>query len=194
MPSNSLSRLAGWAGLASAAILLLNAARRGGLIPDNLPVTHALAPLAEAFGLLLVTGLFLAARRSSGALGTLGTLGFTLNFLGMAALVGVEFILNFIFPELTKAQISTLRDGLTGTVFTGSSLLFLTGVLLFAFTLWRTTPTPRAAIAAYALGAVPVSLRGVLPAPTLPIGLVLLACGVGWLGLTLTRPTPALEL
>ncbi|MFE1791665.1 hypothetical protein ACFW7J_25285 [Streptomyces sp. NPDC059525] len=41
-----------------AAILLLNAARRGSLIPDDLAVTHALAPLAEALGGVLPTAVF----------------------------------------------------------------------------------------------------------------------------------------
>ena len=187
MPARTLYRLAGWAGAVSAAILVINAARRGHLIPDNLPVTHALAPLAEAFGLLLLTGLFLAAHQRTGAL---GTLGYTLNFLGLAGLLGVEYILNLVFPELTKAQITTLTNGLTGTMFTATSIIFLAGAIIFGATLWQTKQTPRAAVAAYVLGAIPVALRGVLPAATFPPGVLVMAVGIAWMGITLIKHAP----
>ncbi|MFD5423644.1 hypothetical protein ACFWJT_37225 [Streptomyces sp. NPDC127069] len=190
MSSKSLYRLAGWAGLGCAAILLLNAARRGSLIPDDLAVTHALAPLAEALGLFLVTGLFLADRRSTGSL---GTVGYALNSLGMAGLLGVEFILNLVFPELAKPQITTLLNGLTGTVFTFSSILFLVGAATLGAALWKSGGVSRTAIAAYVLGAVPVALRGVLPTAVFPPGLLVMAVGVGLLGLTLVRRAPALD-
>ena len=190
MPARTLYRLAGWAGAVSAGILVLNAARRGHLIPDNLPVTHALAPLAEAFGLLLLTGVFLAAHRRTG---TLGTLGYALNFLGLAGLLGVEYILNLVFPELTKAQIATLINGLTGTMFTATSIVFLTGAIIFGVALWQTKQTPRAAVAAYVLGATPVALRGVLPAATLPPGVLVMAIGIAWMGITLIKHTPRSE-
>ncbi|WP_405010566.1 hypothetical protein [Kitasatospora sp. NBC_01539] len=184
----ALDRPAGWAGLTSAAILLLNAARRGGLIPDDLAFTHVLAPLAEGFGLFLVTGLFLAVRERGGAL---ATVGYALNFLGLAGLLGVEYILNLVFPELTGDQITGLVDGLTGRVFTASSVVFLTGVLLFGAALWQARTVPRTAVAAYVLGAAPVALRGVLPAVTFPPGLLVMALGVAGLGIALVRSTAA---
>ncbi|MET9887033.1 hypothetical protein ABZZ20_28600 [Streptomyces sp. NPDC006430] len=187
MPTHTLYRLAGWAGAVSAAILVLNSVRRGGLIPDDLAFTHVLAPLAEAFGLFLITGLFLADRRRSG---TLGLLGYTLNFLGMAGLLGVEYILNLVFPELPKAQITGLVDGLTGTMFKASSMVYLAGAVVFGASLWKAGRAPRVAVAAYALGAVPVSLRGVLPTATFPPGLLLMAIGVALLGVTLIRRAP----
>ena len=190
MPPHTLYRLAGWAGAVSATILVLNAARRGHLIPDNLPVTHVLAPLAEAFGLLLLTGLFLAAQRR---IGTLGTLGYALNFLGLAGLLGVEYILNLVFPELTKAQIATLANGLTGTMFTATSIVFLAGAIIFGAALWRSQQTPRAAVAAYVLGATLVALRGVLPAATFPPGVLVMAVGIAWMGITLIKHAPRSE-
>ncbi|GIG60054.1 hypothetical protein Lfu02_44260 [Longispora fulva] len=182
MSLRTLYRLAGWSGLSSAAILVLNSARRAGLIPDDIAVTHVLAPLAEAFGLFLITGLFLAARRRAGAL---GAAGYVLNSLGMAGLLGVEFILNLVFPELSKDQIKELVDGLTGGVFKASSIVFLLGAIVLGAGLWRAGGIPRGAIAVYVLGAVPVALRGVLPAVTFPPGLLLMGAGVAWLAVTL---------
>lgn len=190
MPTQKLYRLAGWAGAVSAAILVLNAARRGHLIPDNLPVTHALAPLAEAFGLLLLTGLFLANRLR---FALLGALGYTLNFLGLAGLLGVEYILNLIFPELTKTQITTLTNGFTGTMFTATSIAFLTGAVIFATALWQADQTPRGAVAAYVLGAIPVALRGVLPTATFPPGVLVMAIGIAWMGIALIKHAPSIE-
>ncbi|GAA0660010.1 hypothetical protein GCM10010193_08630 [Kitasatospora atroaurantiaca] len=191
MPTQTLYRLAGWAGAISAAILLLNSARRGALIPDDLAFTHALAPLAEAFGLFLITGLYLADRQRSG---TLGAVGYTLNFLGMAGLLGVEYILNLVFPELTKAQITSLVGGLTGVMFTASSIVFLAGAVVFGAALWRAGQAPRGAVAAYVLGATPVALRGVLPTATFPPGLLVMAVGVACLGITLIKRAPRLGL
>ncbi|MFJ8623681.1 hypothetical protein ACIRD3_12665 [Kitasatospora sp. NPDC093550] len=191
MPTHTLYRLAGWAGTISAAILILNSARRGALIPDNLAFTHALAPLAEAFGLLLITGLYLADRQRSG---TLGVVGYTLNFLGMAGLLGVEYILNLVFPELAEAQIASLLGGLTGAMFKASSIVFLLGAVILGASMWRAGQAPRLAVAAYVLGATPVALRGVLPAATFPPGLMVMAVGVAGLGIFLVRRAPRLTL
>lgn len=49
---------------------------------------------------------------------------------------------------------------------------------------------PRGAVAAYAVGATPVALRGVLPTETFPPGLLLMAAGVAWLSITLIRHRP----
>ena len=57
-------RLAAVAGLAAAMVLFVNAAKRAGLIPIS-SATQLVAPLAQAFAILLVIGLAAVALRQS---------------------------------------------------------------------------------------------------------------------------------
>ncbi len=75
--SVTLYRLASAAGVGSALILLVNAAKRSALIPTT-DLTQLLAPVAEIMALGLVTGLFLAFGRRAGLF---GTVAFAINFI-----------------------------------------------------------------------------------------------------------------
>jgi hypothetical protein len=65
----TLYRLASVAGVGSALILLVNAAKRSSLIPTT-DLTQLLAPFAEIAALGLIIGLFLAFGRRAGRFGT----------------------------------------------------------------------------------------------------------------------------
>ncbi len=186
MPTTSsvtLYRLSAVAGFLCALILLVNAGRRGGVIAGS-DLTHVIAPLGEIFGLVAISGLYF---RQQGRTGRLGLIGYGLNFVGMAGLVGAEFILNLIFPTLPAAQVGTLLAGPTGAVFKATSVLFLVGAILFGAAMWRIAVLPRPAVLLYALGCVPIGLRGVLPAFTLPIGLAGVAAALVWLSVELLK-------
>lgn len=170
-------RLAGVAGLISAAVLLVNAAKRAHLIPTS-ALTQLLAPLAEVLALALVTGLYLAC---AARLGRFGRIAFAANYLALGALVGVEFVINLVFAELGADQISALRSGPLGVALTAASVLFLLGTVGFAAALARTALPPRPALALYALGSVPVALRAFVPELVLDVSLAVLAGGVLWL-------------
>jgi hypothetical protein len=183
MSSSSLFRIAGLAGVLCGLILVFNAARRGGLIPENL-FTHGVAPLSPILGLFALTGLYLWQRRESGSL---GVVGYGLNIVGLAGIVGIESILNYVFPYLDGATISTLLNGPTRTMFFVISMLFLAGVLTFGLASWRARRLPPTALLLYAIGSIPIALRGVVPEITVPTGQVLAAAGVVWLSLALYR-------
>jgi hypothetical protein len=91
-----LIRAAGYAGVLGALVLFVNAVKRAGLIPTT-PATQLAAPLAEVFALALVTGLFLACDAGRDML---GRIAFALEFLALALLVGVEFVINLVFVEV----------------------------------------------------------------------------------------------
>ena len=184
MPTALLYRCAAFAGFLTAFVLLVNAARRGDAIPD-FAVAHAIAPLAETAGLLAVTGLYFwqPARPAD----RLALIGFGLNFVGLAGLIGVEFIINLIFPTLTSAQVTTLLAGITGVEFKVVSIVFLVGVLLFGTAMWRAGRLPRAGVVLYVVGCIPIGLRGVLPAGTLIPGLVATAIAIAWLSVSMLR-------
>ena len=188
----ALYRAAATAGGGSAVILLINAAKRAEVIPTT-PFTQLVAPLAQILALALITGLYLAFGRRSGRF---GLVAYLLNAFALAALVGVEFVINLVFAELPTNTVDALRDGPLGVALTLASISFLTGTFAFAAAMIRSRLVPIAPLALYALGAVPVSFRAFVPEAALDLGLLALAVGAGWLGAwfyqraaTVTTPT-----
>src|SRR5688500_18041122 len=92
----TIYRIASAAGLGSALVLLINAAKRADVIPTS-AFTQLVAPLAQVMALAFVTALFLAFGRRTG---TFGLVAFLLNTFALALLVGVEFVINLVFSEL----------------------------------------------------------------------------------------------
>lgn len=177
MTSSTLYRTAAIAGLLSGLVITINTAKRAGVIPVS-PATQLVAPLAQVLALALVTALFVRVGRRSGHF---GAVAFGLNFTAVALLVGVEFVLNLVFPRLDGATIAELRAGPLGIALTATSLLFLVSTALFTASLWHREGPPRATLVMWAVGVVPVSLRAAVPEEALQAGLLLLAVAVGWL-------------
>jgi hypothetical protein len=158
-------------------VLLINAAKRAEVIPTS-ALTQLVAPLAQILALALVTGLYLAFGRRAGRF---GLVAYLINAFALAALVGVEFVINLVFAELPPDTIEALRAGPLGVALTVASVVFLLGTLAFAVAMIRTRELPTAPLAVYAIGAVPVALRAFVPEAVLDLGLLALAVGVGWL-------------
>lgn len=177
----TLYRIAATAGLGGALVLLVNAAKRAEVIPTS-PLTQLVAPLAQIMALAFVTALYLAYGRRSGSF---GLVAYLLNGFALAALIGVEFVINLVFSELPAGTIETLRSGSLGIALTVASIAFLLGTLAFVTTMLRTREVPTAPLVLYAVGAVPVSLRAFVPEAVLDLGLVVLAVGLGWLAIWL---------
>src|SRR5215207_4867863 len=116
-------RLAAVAGLAAAVVLFVNAAKRAGLIPIS-SATQLVAPLAQAFAIILAVGLAAVAMRQSSRY---SSVALALNVLGLAAATGVEWVINLVFVGLDPAQIAALRAGPLGTAFLAASITFLLG-------------------------------------------------------------------
>ena len=182
----TLYRIAAAAGCGSAAILLVNAAKRAEVIPTS-AFTQLVAPLAQILALALVTALYFAFGRRSG---TFGLVAYLLNAFALAALVGVEFVINLVFKDLPAETIQALRAGSLGVALTAASMLFLLGTLAFVIAMLRSREIPSAPLVLYAIGAIPVSLRAFVPEAALDLGLVVLAVGIAWLAIWLfTRST-----
>jgi hypothetical protein len=174
-------RIGALAGCGTAVILLINAAKRADVIPTS-ALTQLVAPLAQILALAFVTALYLAFGRRAG---TFGLVAFLLNAFSLAALVGVEFVINLVFAELPDNTIEALRAGPLGVALTVASISFLFGTLAFVTAMIRTRDVPVAPLVLYAVGAVPVSFRAFVPEAALDIGLVTMAAGAGWLALWL---------
>src|SRR4051794_37919985 len=174
-------RIGGVAGCGTAVILLINAAKRADVIPTS-AVTQLVAPLAQILALAFITTLYLAFGRRAG---TFGLVAFLLNAFALAALVGVEFVINLVFAELPDHTIETLRDGTLGVALTIASITFLLGTLAFVSAMLHSRQVPTAPLVLYAVGAVPVSLRAFVPEAVLDLGLLTMAIGAGWLSIWL---------
>ena len=178
---STLHRIAAVAGGGSAAILLVNAAKRAEVIPTS-AFTQLVAPLAQILALALVTGLYFAFGRRAG---TFGLVAYLLNAFSLAALVGVEFVINLVFADLPDRTIEALRDGTLGVALTVASISFLLGTLAFVAAMLRSREVPTTPLVLYAVGAVPVSLRAFVPEAALDLGLVTMAVGIGWISIWL---------
>src|SRR5829696_2178727 len=180
-------RLAAVAGLAAALVLFVNAAKRAGLIPIS-SATQLVAPLAQAFAIILVVGLAAVAMRQS----RYSSVALALNVLGLAAVTGVEWVINLVFVRLDPAQIAALRTGPLGTAFVAASFIFLQGSILYCIALLRDGKAPRIPVIAYAIATVPIGLRIFVPELVLDVSLGLLGTSVTWLALWMlgSHPTP----
>ena len=170
----TLYRIASIAGIGSALILLVNAAKRGGIIATT-DLTQLLAPLAEVLALGLVVGLFLAFGRRAGLF---GVIAFVAHFASLASLEGIEVVINLVFSKLPMATIAELRDGPLGLLLTASSLLFLFSALAFVISLAFGKGVSRLSLALYFIGVVPIALRAFVPEIVLDLGLVALAASI----------------
>ena len=183
-------RLAAVAGLAAAMVLFVNAAKRAGLIPIS-SATQLVAPLAQAFAIILVVGLAALAMRQSSKF---SSAALALNVLGLAAVTGVEWVINLVFANLDRAQIGMLRAGPLGTAFLAASVLFLLGSILYCSALLRDGTAPRIPVIAYAVATIPIALRIFVPELVLDVSLALLGTSVTWLALWMLGSHPAPDL
>ncbi len=181
-----LIRIFAFAGFFSASILLVNAGKRAGIIPTS-PFTQLAAPLAQVAAIGLVIGAYLVISRPAGALATSGAV---LSVTSLAGLVGVEFVLNLVFPYVEQDVIAVLRAGPLGIALTVVSMVYLLGTVVFMLALWRTSSVPKAVVILYTLSSVPIALRTVFPESVLQLGLVGLAVAAVFLAFWMLRNVP----
>jgi hypothetical protein len=174
-------RFAAIAGILAAAILFVNAGKRAGLIPLS-PLTQLIAPLAQAFAILLIVGIAQAALRRTGRF---SAIAIGVNLVGLAAATGTEWVINLVFAQLDAPTITTLRSGPLGVAFLVASVVFLAGSLLFCIALFRDKPALRIPTAAYAVASIPIGLRNLVPEIALDLAITVLAASVLWLALWL---------
>lgn len=171
-----VARLAAVFGLASALVLVINTAKRAGVVPLT-PATQLVAPLGQALAVVFVVGLWLTAGRRD----RLGVVAAFLAAVSLSALVGVEFILNLVFPYVNSATITTLREGPLGVALVVASITFMLTTWLLVGSLLRTGVAPKVPLVLYAVSVVPISLRAQLPPAALLIGLAGLIIAIVWL-------------
>ncbi|MER7368596.1 hypothetical protein [Nonomuraea wenchangensis] len=184
-----LHRVAAVAGFLSGLLIVVNAARRGGLVAET-DFTHAIAPFGALTGLLAITGIYLVIRHRAGVL---GLVGYVLNSAGLAGAFAVEYILHYVFPYLGAGTVAALLNGMTGTAFLATSAVLVIGVVVFGVAAVRSGMMPVVAVVLYVAGMLPGSLRNLVPVPVYLGGLVVAAAGVVWMSVRLWSVEPAGE-
>ena len=167
---------------ASAIVLVVNAVKRAGIAIS--PVTQLAAPLAQLLTVGLVVGIFAA---TPAVRGRLGSIGAVLCAASLVLLVGVEVVINLVFPHVPPETVSQLRSGPLGIAVTVSSVSFLLGTLVFFTALWRVAGSPRFAILLAVASSVPIALRTAFPEVVLQGGVGGLAGAVALLAFWLIR-------
>ena len=168
---------------ASAIVLVVNALKRAGIIALS-PVTQLAAPLAQLLAIGLIVGIFAA---TPAVRGRLGSIGAVLCAASLVLLVGVESVINLVFPYIPPETISQLRSGPLGIALTVASISFLLGTLVFFTALWRVAGSPKFAILLAVASSVPIALRTTFPEVVLQSGLGGLAGAVTMLVFWLIR-------
>ena len=172
--------------VASAIVFVVNVLKRAGIALG--PVTQFAAPLAQLLAVGLVVGIFAA---TPAVRGRLGSIGAVLCAASLVVLVGVEVVINLVFPYIPAETISQLRSGPLGIALAVSSILFLVGALVFFTALWRVAGSPRFAILLAVASSVPIALRTAFPEVVLQSGLGGLVGAVIMLAFWLVRSSRA---
>jgi hypothetical protein len=176
-----LYRVAGAAGLVCAVLLVVNSARRGGVLPDS-GVANAIAPFAALTGIFALTGLYLWEHVEAGRL---GLVGYCLAAAGLAGAFAIEYVIHFVFRYLDKDVVTALVDGSTGRAFRVTSVVLILGVLAFGAASFRARRLPSLGVTLLVIGLIPGSLRNAVPEPVYLLGLVVAAVGIAWLSIAL---------
>jgi hypothetical protein len=181
MTPTSLYRLAALGGLLSGLVLLVNTARRAGALPSD-GFTYGIAPLSATLAIFALTGLYLWQRQQTGVV---GLIGYACNAAGLAGLVGGEYVLNYVFPQLPAATISTVLAGPFGRFIVLTTLVAVVGALVFSVATWRGGVLPRPAAVVYAVGFTSLGFRQTLPVSLSTVGLLVAVVGTAWLSAAL---------
>jgi hypothetical protein len=182
-PPRSLHLVFVLAGFLSAIVLVVNALKRAEILALS-PATQLAAPLAQLAAIGLAVGIFAVAPKIRGRLGSAGVVVYVAS---LVALVGVEFVINLVFPYVAPETIGALRAGPLGIALTVASVTFLVGTVLFYSALWRVAGSPKIAIVLSIVSSIPIALRAAFPEVVLQLGLVGLAVGAGMLTIWLLR-------
>jgi hypothetical protein len=150
---------------------------------------HVAAVAEVVLTLIGLTGLY-AARADW--LGRLGAVGFVCAVIGLVMTACVAYAEAFLLPVIARKNPEVFDwDGPVTTswavrITTGMALLWLVGLVLLGFALWRSGIGPAGAGLTLAVAAVAFSVFGGLLLPVLaPLSTLALAVGYAWVGVAL---------
>lgn len=179
MAARDLYRLAGFAGLLSGLFLVI---QYGSLFvnPRGNVALGLILLLAWVLALYAITGVYLIQRSESG---TLGGIGYIVNLLGLALVIGRTFAATFVFRRLPEETVQGLLVGGLGPVILGVNLVLWIGVLLLGVATIRAKVLPKSAAILYIVGFLGEPAQLLLrDLPVAAVGGVLAGIGMAWFG------------
>ena len=183
MSKTTLYRLSALAGLLSGICIILGKV----LIPlPNRQLGEIADLFAALFGLFLTIGIYLRHRRESGVL---GGIAFIVLFVGLAAVVSLDYFGAFMALELPPGTVEQLLEGRNGPWFAASGLAFLIGELLFGVSVIRARVFSWVASVLFMGGMIPVALdlSGIFSEDVVIAASVVAGLGLIWWSLSLYR-------
>ena len=183
MSTTTLYRLSALAGLLSGVCIIL-----GKLLiplPDQQP-GEIFDALAALFGLFFTIGLYLRQRKEAGVF---GGIAFIILFIGLAAVMSLDYFGAFMRLELPPGTTEQLLNGPNGPVFAASGLTFLIGEFLFGISVIRAGVFSKIAAVLFMTGMVPVALHlsGIFPEIVVEISSIVAGMGLIWWSIELYR-------
>jgi len=183
MSTRTLYRLSALAGLLSGVCIILGKV----LIPlPNRQLGEIADTFAALFGLFLVVGMYLWHRKESGVLGGVASI---VLFIGLTAVVSLDYFGAFMALELPAGTVEQLLEGRNGPVFAASGLIFLIGELLFGISVIRAGVFSKVAAILFMSGMIPVALdlSGIFPESVVIIASIVAGIGLIWWSISLYR-------
>ena len=183
MSTKTLYRLSAIAGLLSGICIILGKV----LIPlPNRQLGEFADLFAALFGLFWTIGMYLRHRYESRVV---GGIAFIVLFIGLCAVVSLDYFGAFMALELPPGTVEQLLEGRNGPWFAASGLAFLIGELLFGISVIRARVFSWIASVLFMGGMIPVALdlSGIFPENVVIAASVVAGLGLIWWSLSLYR-------
>jgi hypothetical protein len=183
LSTTTLYRLSALGGLLSGVCIILGKL----LIPlPNPQPGEIFDTLAALFGLFFTVGLYLGQRRESGVF---GGVAFIVLFIGLAAVLSLDYYAAFMRLELPPGTDELLMEGPNGPVFAASGLTFLIGEVFYGISVIRAGVFSKIAAVLFIAGMIPVALHlsGIFPEIVVEISSVVAGLGLIWWSIQLYR-------
>ncbi len=183
MSTRTLYRLSALAGVLTAAGIIL------GKLTISLPnrqIGEILDLLAALFGLFFAMGVYFKHRKESGVF---GGIAFIIFFIGLAAVMCLDYFGAFMALELPAGMVENLLEGRNGWAFALSGMTFLVGEVLFGISVIRAGVFSKVSAVLFMLGMIPVALHltGIFPEYVVNISSIVAGIGLIWWSIELYR-------
>jgi hypothetical protein len=183
MSTRTLYRLSAFAGVLTAAGIILGKLT----IPlPNRQIGEIFDLLGALFGLFFAMGVYFRHRKESGIF---GGISFIVFFIGLAAVLCLDYFGAFMALELPAGMVEDLLEGRNGWAFAISGLTFLVGEILFGISIIRAGVFSKVPAILFMLGMIPVALHltGIFPEFVVNISSIIAGIGLIWWSVELYR-------
>ena len=181
MSTKILYRLSALTGVLSGLCIIIGKL----LIPlPNRQVGEVFDFFSPFFALLFAVGLYFRQRRESGVF---GVVAFGVLFMGLAAVVSLDYFGAFIAPYLPEGMVNQILEGPAGVIAIISGLVFLIGEVLFGISVISANVFSKIASILFMVGMFLVPLGDVFPESAVVIGSIIAGVGLIWWSIELLR-------